>query len=209
MPGLLSPITLNNYAGQYPVEQPKWLQRSYNNMEEDAVRVQAARMALYNDSTNSPYIHLVDGSASDNLGLRCYLDISSIIQANPQLLARLGEKGTIKKVVLISVNSFVHPDTGWDKQDSPPKSKEVAKAAGYRTMERYSEDTLVDTRRLIRDLKPRLEGEEANPALPDRARLHEGEGSQPDAKLLSLPTTFTLHKDVVRDLEADGPHAAL
>lgn len=201
VPGVLSPITLNNYAGQYPIEQPKWLQRSYNSMEEDAVRVQAKRMSLYTDSTNSPYIHLVDGSASDNLGLRCYLDISSILQANPVLTARLGKRGTVKKVVLVSVNSFVHPETGWDKEDRPPGSKQVAKAAGYRTMERYSEDSLVDTRRLIRDLKPRLEGEEQIQLYQIELDFMKVKDPTLMRKLLSLPTTFSLHKDVVRDLE--------
>ena len=200
VPGLLSPITLNNYAGQYPITPPKWLQRSYNNREEDAVRIQAARMALYNDSTNSPYIHLVDGSASDNLGLRCYLDVSSIIQANPRLLSQLGKQDAIKKVVLISVNSFVHPKTGWDSRDSPPKSKEVGKAAGYRTMERYSEDTLVETRRLIRNMKARLEGEEEIRLYQIELDFMKVKDPSRMRSLLSLPTSFSLHKDVVGEL---------
>jgi len=200
VPGLLSPITLNNYAGQYPITPPKWLQRSYNDREEDAVRIQAERMALYSDSNRSPYIHLVDGSASDNLGLRCYLDVSSIIQANPRLLGQLGKQGVIKKVVLISVNSFVHPKTGWDSQDRPPKSKEVARAAGYRTMERYSEDTLVDTRRLIRDLKPRLEDKQEVQLYQIELDFMKVKDPSRMRSLLSLPTTFTLHKDVVGEL---------
>jgi NTE family protein len=158
-------------------------------------------MSLYNDSTNSPFIHLVDGSASDNLGLRCYLDVSSILQANPALLARLGKKGTIKKVVLISVNSFVHPETGWDRQEAPPSSKKVAAAAGYRTMERYSEDTLVDTRRLIRDLKLRLEEKEEIQLYQIELDFMKVKDPSRMRKLLSLPTTFSLHRDVVRELE--------
>lgn len=201
VPGVLSPITICNYAGRYPVDLPKWLQRTYNNAEEDAVRVQDRRMSLYTTSTNSPYIHLVDGSASDNLGLRSYLDISDILQANPELLSQVGEKGVVKKVVLISVNSFVHPETNWDKEPGPPGNRTVAKAAGYRTMERYSEDTLVDTRRLIRSLKPRLEGQEK--ILLYQIELDFMKVKDPNMmkQLLSLPTSFVLHKDVVRELE--------
>lgn len=200
VPGLLSPITLNNYAGQYPVEQPKWLQRSYNNMEEDPVRVQAARMALYTDSASSPYIHLVDGSASDNLGLRCYLDISAILRANPELLSLLDERGAVRKVVLISVNSFVTPKNDWDKNESPPKSKEVGKAAGYRTMEQYSMDTLVDTRRLIRDLKPHLESQEEIKLYQIELDFMKVKDPSMMRSLLSLPTSFSLQQDVVGDL---------
>lgn len=200
VPGLLSPITLNNYAGQYPVEQPEWLQRTYNNMEEDAVRIQAIRMSFYADSADSPYVHLVDGSASDNLGLRCYLDISSILQASPHLYAQLGKRGTIRKVVLISVNSFVTPKNEWDKGERPPKSKQVGKAAGYRTMERYSVDTLVDTRRLIRDLKPQLESEEEIQLYQIELDFLKIKDPSLMRHLLSLPTSFSLQQDTVGDL---------
>lgn len=201
VPGVLSPVTINNYAGQYPVEPPQWLQRPYNNQEEDAVRIQAHRLGLYRDSDKNRYIHLVDGSASDNLGLRSYLDISAILQANPRLTEQIGEKGAIKKVVLLSVNSFVHPETGWGLQEAPPKSGKIAAAAGYRTMERYSEDTLVDTRRLFRDLKPRLEGAE-------QIRLYQIELDFMKVKdptrmrsLLSLPTSFALQQETVAELK--------
>lgn len=201
VPGLLSPITLNNYAGQYPVEKPRWLQRSYNNQEEDALRVQSARLALYNDSADYPFVHLVDGSVSDNLGLRSYLDMNAILQANPELISRMGERDTVKKIVLISVNSFVHPKNVWDKSDNPPKTKEVGKAAGYRTMERYSEDTLVDTRRLIRELKPRLEDKEEIQIYQIELDFMKVKDPSMMRSLLSLPTSFSLHDDVVGDLK--------
>lgn len=201
VPGVLSPITIYNYAGQYPVAKPYFLQRTYDRPDEDAVRIQAKRMSLYEDSARIPYIHLVDGSASDNLGLRCYLDASSVLEANPELITQLGEKGSIKKVVLISVNSFVHPETGWSMRDDPPGSKQVFKAANHRTMERFSEDTQVDMRRLIRHLKPRLEGE-------DKIRIYSIEldfmkVTDPSrmSYLLSIPTSFVLKQDVVQELK--------
>jgi hypothetical protein len=41
---------------------------------------------MFLNSTNYPYLHLVDGGVADNLGLRVYLDLMSYLSLNPELL---------------------------------------------------------------------------------------------------------------------------
>jgi NTE family protein len=199
VPGLLAPITLKNYAGQYPVPTPAWVTNQYG-FDTGPARVQGLRMRLYSDVTNCPYIHLSDGGVVDNLGLRIYMDTTSILDASPEMLKTIETLPKVRKVVLIVVNSFVHPNKGWGRSEKPPGSIPVAIGASARTMERYSEDTLLGFRELIR-------GFQARQNLQGKVEFYSIEVDFLKVKergkflyLLSLPTSFFLKGDVVDEL---------
>lgn len=70
VPVALSPMTLNNYGGNCNYQYPAWVRDA---VEADADTQPSARaMARYRemqklqDSTNHPYLHLVDGGVADN-----------------------------------------------------------------------------------------------------------------------------------------------
>ena len=75
VPMLLSPITLRNYAGTCGYKIPGEFEELLKGRE-----ISARQFYLANniepllDSRKKPYIHLVDGGVTDNLGLRAILD---------------------------------------------------------------------------------------------------------------------------------------
>jgi NTE family protein len=200
VPGALSPISLKNYTGLYPVAAPAWVTKEYGS-EAGQARVQGMRMKSYLNTNNCPYIHLSDGGVVDNLGLRTYMDVTSILDDSPELRAKTDEISNIRKVVLIVVNSAVKRDKGWGKSKKPPGNIPVAVAASTRMMERYTEDTILGFNELVRGFKERQ-------GLRDKVEFYSidldfmkvREPSQLEF-LLTLPTSFVLKNDVVDGLK--------
>lgn len=67
VPGLLTPLTLKNYAGSCGFVMPPLIQEP-----SQSYRVRAMRETLSSvmDSEKKKYFHLIDGGVADNLGLR-------------------------------------------------------------------------------------------------------------------------------------------
>jgi NTE family protein len=200
VPGMLSPITLKNYAGQYPVSTPAWVTKEYGP-EAGQARVQGLRMKSYLNTNNCPYIHLSDGGVVDNLGLRIYMDCVSILDSSPELRKETDEIPKIRKVVLIVVNSAVKRDKGWGKSEKAPRNIPVAVAASTCMMERYTEDTILGFDQLVRGFEERrqLQGKVEFYSI-ELDFMKVGEPSQLEF-LLTLPTSFVLASDVVDDLK--------
>src|SRR2546426_5652985 len=114
-PILLSPITVNNYAGNCGCVEPAWMTAALTNRQERTRRtVKAMELQSYQNSARHPYLHLLDGGLTDNLGLRTPFEdifvkggIRNKIQddLNPSLVTRL---------VMIVVNAAFRKDRGWD-----------------------------------------------------------------------------------------------
>jgi NTE family protein len=200
VPGLLTPITLNNYSGLHPIAPPAWVAKQYVR-EAGAAGRQAQALSVFLNATNYPYLHLVDGGVSDNLGLRVYLDVISLLESNLELVDQvLPEK--IRKVIFISVNATVHSEKGWDRRARTPGSIPVVMAADARMIEQYSSDTLVWFQSAIENLRnrPDLKNKVAFYAI----NLDFKQFSEPAVAqyFLSLPTTFSLSTRVVDQLKA-------
>lgn len=70
-PGPLSPIVLKNYAGQCNFPVPLWISQALKKPElTNRIYHNAVRMNTYLNPEIKPYIYLVDGGVSDNLGIR-------------------------------------------------------------------------------------------------------------------------------------------
>ena len=75
VPGVLTPITLRNYAGQcgYVLPPLKELSLTYRQRE-----IRDNIMPILN-SKEKPYLHLIDGGVADNLGLRAVEEVVSSV----------------------------------------------------------------------------------------------------------------------------------
>jgi NTE family protein len=71
------------------------------------------------DSENRPYLHIVDGGVSDNLGLRGILEALEQLEASPAFQREL-RFSELRHVVVIVVNSRSAPATDWDRKPAPP-----------------------------------------------------------------------------------------
>jgi len=141
-PILLSPVTLRNYAGTCVSPEPSWVQSALADRPASARRRNHALEArAYLDSTNRPFIHLLDGGLADNLGLRGPLE--AIITHNDAALAsQWFQMDQMRKVLLIIVNASVAPDYSAGRRENSPSLRKVAQAAGRVPISRYSFETV-------------------------------------------------------------------
>lgn len=144
VPGLLSPITINNYAGRCRSDIADAVREAASATARgigSRARYHYAEMASYLDSTNHPYIHLVDGGVADNLGVRAVLDGIYSVESHPAIERRY-DLQAIDKVAILVVNAYSKPETGWSKREIAPGTLELAVAGATIPMDRYSYETV-------------------------------------------------------------------
>ncbi|HSN38893.1 MAG TPA: patatin-like phospholipase family protein [Burkholderiales bacterium] len=141
LPVVLSPLTLRNYGGQCGYAEPEWVGAALENRSASARRFyKAAEVRSYLDSVARPFVHLLDGGITDNLGLRGMLD-RAILHEGPLGLAQsLGVK-EIRKAVLITVSAETGPDLSRDRSESVPTVSQVPTAIKDVSINRYSFET--------------------------------------------------------------------
>jgi NTE family protein len=123
VPVVLSPVTYRNYGGTCHAKGPAWVA----DLTQEVVPLRPAGRALLrnqeiialSDSKNRPYLHIVDGGVSDNLGLRGMLEAFEEMEASPNFQKQIGF-ASIRHIVVIAVNSRSSPSIDWDKSPTPP-----------------------------------------------------------------------------------------
>jgi NTE family protein len=145
VPVVLSPVTLNNYGGTCGYQYPAWVQVVAN--PDTRVRPSGRayqrylEMQSFQDSKDRPYIHLVDGGVSDNIGVRGVLETLEELEASSAFRGEVGFGG-IRRIVLMVVNAHSSPRTDWDHSESPPGfADQLLQSTGV-PIERYSFETV-------------------------------------------------------------------
>ncbi len=141
VPVLFSPLTVRNYGGQCGYVEPEWVRATRENRPASVRRFhKAAEVRSYLDSESRPFIHLLDGGITDNIGLRGMLD-RVISHEGPLGLARsLGVKA-IRKAVLITISAETGPDLSRDRSEAVPTVSQVLAAIKDVPINRYSFET--------------------------------------------------------------------
>ena len=134
VPVVLSPVTLNNYGGTCNWTDPAWIKpfADSKNPSRPAARVMRTVAAehAYADGKNRPYLHLVDGGVSDNVGMRNVLDSLEMLEAlyDTGIPTPLDK---VRRIIVFVVNSMSTPKTNWDESEAPPGTINILlKAAG-------------------------------------------------------------------------------
>ncbi|MGH8658179.1 MAG: patatin-like phospholipase family protein [Gammaproteobacteria bacterium] len=148
VPILFSPITLQNFAGSCAHTLPEWATQALDKGDVSAREYQpASRARALLDREKMPFIHLLDGGLSDNLGIRPILDLVSISGGAWNALKALGRPYT-RRVVVIVVNAQTatgHEEIG--RRERVPFTYSLQSATSV-PLNSYSFETLS----LIRDL---------------------------------------------------------
>ena len=76
-------------------------------------------IVAFEDSVNRPYLHIVDGGVSDNLGLRGILEAFEELEASPKF-QKATNISQIRHILVIVVNSRSAPSTDWNRSPTPP-----------------------------------------------------------------------------------------
>lgn len=138
VPGALTPLTLQNYAGSCGYILPPQI------MESDASyprREMRRDMSLILDAKAKPYFHLIDGGVADNLGLRA---IEETVESVGNIWKTLQYTGRekVRKMAFIVVNAETQTDSKWDKGGIIPPFGVMLSNYSTIAIVRYNRETM-------------------------------------------------------------------
>jgi NTE family protein len=141
VPVVLSSITINNYGGTCDTVIPPWVKMFTDSANPPRPAARAIRelkeAESYTDSVKRPYIHLVDGGVSDNVGMRGVLDALEILEALHDVGVAT-QLDNVRRVIVFVVNSLSSPPTDWDKSEAPPGTLDILVKATGVPIDHYS-----------------------------------------------------------------------
>ncbi len=193
VPVVLSAVTINNYGGTCSYELPAWVTKFIDSPNPPRPAARAIReltdVIPYADSVHHPYIHLVDGGISDNLGMRGVLDALELLEA-------LHDEGLptpldhVRRIIVFVVNSLSSPPTNWDESETPPGTLDILLKATGVPIDHYSYEAVEQLKdiaarwRTAREIR-NLAGCSTNKDLPVCAAVRP-----PDAELYAIDVSF-------------------
>ncbi len=142
VPLVLSPITLNNYAGSCGFQMPEYMRRFLANPDPARQQFQFALDARrYLDAKETPYLHLVDGGVSDNLGLRSYIGRITALGGFWEALKYFGAE-RVRRVAIILVNAAREETRKYYQSEDVPSLGAVGSSYVASTMGLRDADTV-------------------------------------------------------------------
>jgi NTE family protein len=148
-------------------------------------------IALLRDSAQRPYLHVVDGGVSDNLGLRAILEGLEALEMSGETRALLNVRN-FRRAVVIVVNAQSGIRADWDRSETPPGSIEILLQAAGVPIDRYSYESLQHLRSAVERWNAARELDAM------RARLFgQPEGDAVELKLYSIDVSFDAVADPV------------
>ncbi|MGO9017526.1 MAG: patatin-like phospholipase family protein [Syntrophobacteraceae bacterium] len=143
VPMLLSPITLENHAGECGYKLPPALAEAMQPPRD----VTSRRFDLANnilpflDSKKKPYIHLVDGGVADNLGLRAVLERVTLM-GDPWTTLKYANYTNVHKIVFVVVNAETEINDRWDRYANAPPFGAMLDSYSSIAIQRYNMETV-------------------------------------------------------------------
>lgn len=155
-PVAFQPMTLDNYGGAacgYDAREPEWVTEAGKDLQANFERYKMALLfKTYQDKAKRPYVHLLDGGVVDNLGVGGPLH-NLLSNDNGVLeLQRKISDGTIKKLLIITVDAKSQADLTYDRSPSPPSSFDVLSLIPNVMIDNLSLDTVASLRRTFKSL---------------------------------------------------------
>jgi len=194
VPVVLTPITINSYAGNCGSTELPWVQTKLAQSDSSSRFYQKVQeLRTFRDTEHHPYLHLLDGSLADNLGLRAPMEDTLALGGTREAL-QFPRLNRPRKVVIIVVNATVHRDLGWDKRAISPSLVQVSVASANITVDRYSFETMQAFRDAMRQWEAELNGPGTEPVqfYPIEVSFQRLTDPKERAYFDGLPTSFNL-----------------
>lgn len=138
VPVLFPPVVLKNYAGECGYQFPELeKQAKLAGESSEYGRYIFESLEKLSDAETWPYIHLVDGGISDNLGLRSVIERVDMMGADN--IAR--QNGLPSEIVIVLVNAETNPESGIERSSQKPRLGTTVSAFSHVQIERYNLET--------------------------------------------------------------------
>ncbi len=202
-PGALSPVILKNYAGTCQDDIPEWISEAMERPDPRSRIYQLAqRSNAYLDREEKPYIYLIDGGVSDNLGLRTIIEKAMIQGGIERIIAESEWEGTAR-VAFIIVDAETHKAPPWIILGEIPGIRDILGMSSSVFINKYNFETLDLLRRMIADWQ--IDNESDSKA-PEFYQVHLTFNSLQDREqreyFNAIPTTFSLEPEQVDQIRA-------
>ncbi|MGB5425906.1 MAG: patatin-like phospholipase family protein [Gammaproteobacteria bacterium] len=140
VPVAFAPITLQNFD-TCPNQNPDWFSPDHDNFKNNT-RIGAILSAYksYQDKQGRPFIHLVDGGITDNLGIRALYDRVELMGGAKNAAKTM--EHIPKYLVIIVVNAETRPENPMDSSDNTPSSVQVVDAVSSAQIGRFNIESL-------------------------------------------------------------------
>lgn len=163
-PGAFTPLTWNNYPSEAcDYRRPVWVDMSLGTDEIcatdpdcvgdlESIPSRFIRAQIYRsyEDEDRPFIHLVDGGVSDNLGLRGPLVAMTTNDSTWNVLSKVNlEK--VDRLAVIVVDAKPRSQPARDRKASPPNVLSVLSAAASKPMANYSTESVELVRNRFRE----------------------------------------------------------
>ena len=199
VPMVFAPITLNNNGGHCQYTLPLQL---VSDSEAGKKQLQTRkeffeRFQKYSNSKNRPYIHLIDGGLTDNLGMRSLLDMTEMYPE--KILTHKIKQNKIRHIVVINVNAQNEVSSNLDKSAAVPGFRDVVSAIVNIPIDQHSQESLRRFRAFVDQWNKDKRNEDIYFSFVS-LNLKDLPPSQLRDKVLNIPTSFYLPPEDVDNL---------
>ena len=170
VPLIFSPLTLNNNGGNcnYTIPELAILEASESDGGLKSKNIEEVKniLSLYQNSKERPFIHLVDGGLTDNLGLSSLTDIYDVM--GQEKIYRKALESGLKRIVVINVNAQNEVTSEIDQSANVPGVTDVVNTIINVPIDRNTQITL----RRFREFAEQWNKNMRKIPAPDRVELH-------------------------------------
>ena len=140
VPILFPSVVLKNYASECDLsDTPIGERLAISTYKSDRQKILIDSLNTYRNQQKRPYIHLIDGGISDNLGLRMMIDRDDIILKSQEQDAHAESSDSS---LIIMVNAATNQESTIDETARKPSARSTISAINNIGISRYSFETI-------------------------------------------------------------------
>jgi NTE family protein len=203
VPIAFPPVVLKNHGSSCDPSKSDFTRYVASIKSDDSRMLELKqRINSYLDVKRHPYIHLVDGGVSDNLGLRALTDRIESVKSGISLL---GKNPVPKRILVISVDAEVIPEHTLYESASKPSVTQTFEAFSNAQFRLYNDETRQVLKTSLDDLKQYLAGQGQAPEVYQAVvSFSSVKGTSLKSYLNNLPTSLELSSHDVDMLSKVG-----
>ncbi len=156
VPILFSSVILRNYAGTCPFKFPPWAKAARGSGDPTSrAHHLVEQMEKYADREQKPFIHLLDGGLSDNLGVRPFLNRLTLTGNSWELAKAMGVVNTHRMLVIV-VNAQSEMSAKFQQSDKNLTLGQAITASSAIPLNEYSFESMTLLRLALDGLESQL-----------------------------------------------------